>query len=93
MKFRWPGGSTRSTAPIATFGVDFYDENWQRIDGVFNVIGSSDQPQVVIIDSVVPPSGTAHSILWVWSDRLQSEDIADQVSQMAFGIQPALPPQ
>ncbi len=56
MKFRWPGGSTRSPAPIATFGVDFYDENWQRIDGVFNVIGSSDQPQVVIIDSVVPPS-------------------------------------
>ena len=79
------------SAPTATFGLDFYDENWQRIDGVFDVLAVSDQPQVAFLPTVVPPPNTAHSILWVWSDRLSSEDIAQQVNQVAFGIQPALP--
>lgn len=82
-----------AASPTATFGIDFYDENWQRIDGVFEVLAISDQPQVAFIEDVVPPAGTAHSILWVWSDRLPSENIANQVSQVTFGIQPALPPQ
>lgn len=54
--------------PVANFGVDFFDAQWNRIDGSYRSLVDSNTTEY----EFSPPAGTVHAITWVWVDALNS---------------------
>ena len=56
--------------PVANFGVDFFDAQWNRIDGSYRTLVDSNATEF----QFSPPAGTVHAVVWVWVDALNSLD-------------------
>lgn len=70
---------------LPNFGVDYYDQNWNRIAGEYRTAifyGDTNFESTA-------PAGTAHAVAWVWVDALTSID--QQVGIVGMSVLEPIP--